>query len=165
MRLLHAFGGLDRIHLLLEALDIALGLGHGLAQLRHAGGETFGLLTFAGLLDFQVGDLLGDFLGQGFVASVQRLQRVLFVLGNARRALVHLVAGQLLLGHDLGQRFLGLAQLDIGVTDFLIEDAQGLAIDHRLTHFIGAATQRRQHFAPDIHRLLSSQALVLRKPS
>ena len=77
----------------------------------------------------------------------------------------HLVAGQLVLGHDLGQRFLGLAQFGVGVADFLIEDAQRLAVDHRLAHFIGTATQRRQQFAPDIHRLLSSQAPVLRKPS
>ncbi|MNE17638.1 hypothetical protein D3C80_1106250 [compost metagenome] len=164
LRALHALGGLDRVDLLLEALDVSLGLAHRLAQTRHAGGEAFGLSAVGSQFGLQRGDLLRHLAGQRLVVGGQRLERVLLVLGDLGLALAHPLGGELLLGHDLRQRFTRLAQFLIGVADFLVEDAQRLTVRQRLAHFVGAAAQGGQQFAPDVHARFSS-TLGIRKPS
>ena len=102
-------------------------------------------------LRFQQRDLARHFERERFVVRFQRLDRIAFVLGDLHARGLQLARSELLLGHDLGQRFLGLVQIVVRVADFLIEDAQRLAVGDGLARFMCSTAQRGHQLVPNGH--------------
>ncbi len=72
----------------------------------------------------------------------QRLADVACILFQLRLLLREVVTLHGLLAHHFGKRDAGIAQLVVGVADFLIENAGCVGIHGSLTGFVGSAAQR-----------------------
>ncbi len=100
---------------------------------------------------FQVGDPLGDLAGQVLVALGHRgAGRALVALGLFAEAL------QLLLqdppaGDQRRQVVPRLGQGRVRVADLLVEDAQGVGVDHGGSGVVGAAAQQGEQLVPHRH--------------
>ncbi len=63
-------------------------------------------------------------------------------------------------GHQRGQVVAGLALGGVGVTDFLIEDADGVGVDHGGGGFVRAPRAQGEQLVPDGHGRVSLEALI-----
>ena len=156
---LYAVSRLDHINLLFQPFYIALCLRYSTTQIGHTGGIGICMLGFSTLLRFEIGNFFRNFSRQRLVIALQRLDRILLILGDLRGNLGDFLRSQLLLGHDVRQGLARLVQLGVRVADFLIKNAQCLAIYHCLTGFVRCTAHGGQQFAPYVHQHISSTIL------
>jgi hypothetical protein len=144
------FVDLHHVDLAAQVLDPLLGRGDRLVHALLGGAHLAELRRLEGDLALQLGDPLGDLAGQGLVALGER---------RAGRALV---ARRLVL--QAGSSFSRMRRratsearssravpARVGVADLLVEDAQGVAVDHRRAGVVRRAAEQGEELGEDGH--------------